>query len=109
MPSRFGGFSIQASKRIRLVKKHEVKVAASNENPCAVSQELINLQCLQCGAVTSGNFITIVECPRCGALDYHLFKGYVPLEDAVRHRRAIAPDNKDVINQIITLVERKAR
>ena len=63
---------------------------ASNENPCAVSQELINLQCLQCGAVTSGNFITIVECPRCGALDYHLFKGYVPLEEAARHRRAVA-------------------
>lgn len=78
----------------------------SLENPCAVSQDLINLQCLQCGEVTSGNFITIVECWRCGALDYHIFRGYVPL-DGASQRRERTPDNKDVINQMIDLVQRK--
>ncbi len=81
----------------------------TNNRPCAVSQELLNLQCLQCGDITSGNFITIAECHRCGALDYHLFQGYVPLDDAIHHRRAVAPDNTDVINRIIDLVQRKAR
>ena len=76
--------------------------------PCAVSQELLNLQCLQCGDVTAGNFITIAECPRCGALDYHIFRAYVSLNEAAAHRRACAPDNKDVINKIIDLVQRKS-
>lgn len=74
-----------------------------------MSQELLNLRCLQCGEVTSGNFITIVECPRCGALDYHIFKGYVPLDDANPCRREWGPDNKDVINQMIDLVQRKTQ
>lgn len=76
------------------------------DKPCTVSQELLNLRCLQCGELTSGNFITIVECRRCGALDYHLFRGYVPVDD-VSSRRASLPDNKDVVNKIIDLVQRK--
>jgi hypothetical protein len=84
-------------------------VADINENPCAVSQELINLQCLQCGAGTTGNFITIVECPRCGALDYHIFTSHVSLVKSTDDRRPCTPDNKDVINKIIELVQSKAR
>jgi predicted nucleic acid-binding Zn-ribbon protein len=83
-------------------------VADSSENPCVVSQEQLNLQCLQCGSMTIGNFITIAECPRCGALDYHIFRAYVPLDEASQHRRAVAPDNSDVINKIIDLVQRKS-
>ena len=78
----------------------------SLDNPCAVSQELMNLQCLQCGDMTSGNFITIVECRRCGALDYHIFRSYVLL-DGGGVRREWEPANKDVINELIALVERK--
>ena len=77
------------------------------DKPCVVSQELINLRCLQCGETSSGNFVSIAECPRCGALDYHIFRGYVPLEDAGHHRRAMAPDNRDVVNKMIELVQRK--
>ena len=81
----------------------------ANDNPCVLSQELLNLQCLQCGAVTSGNIIAIVECKRCGALDYHVFRSYVALDAAARHRRACSPDNKDVINKLIELVQSKTR
>jgi predicted nucleic acid-binding Zn-ribbon protein len=77
--------------------------------PCAVSQELLNLQCLQCGEITSSSIIAIADCPRCGALDYHIFRGYVPHDDAAHNRRGVAPDNKDVINKMIDLVQRNVR
>ena len=79
------------------------------DNPCVLSQELLNLQCLQCGAVTRGNLIAIAECKSCGALDYHVFRSYVALDEAARHRRAGSPDNKDVINKLIELVQSKTR
>ena len=81
----------------------------ANDKPCIVSQELINLQCLQCGAVSSGTFVAIAECPCCGALDYHVYRAYIPLDEAIRHRRSHVPDNKDVIKNIIELVQRKTR
>ncbi len=89
-------------------EKRGFPVADKFDNPCAVSQELINLVCLQCGELTSGNIITIVECARCGALDYHIFRGYVPVDDA-SSRRTSLPDNKDVVNKMIDLVQRKTR
>ena len=82
---------------------------AASDNPCVISNELINVQCLQCGTVNSGNIISIAECPSCGALDYHVFRGYVPLDEAMNHRRACTPDNKDVIKNLMELVQRKAR
>lgn len=84
-------------------------MADTRDNPCVVSQELINLQCLQCGAVSSGNILAIAECLSCGALDYHVFRSFVPLEVATNHRRARTPDNEDVINKMINLVQDKAR
>jgi len=78
-------------------------------NSCARSPELIHLQCLECGSVTTGNLTTIAECPRCGALDYHIFRCYISFEEAAHYRRAAAPDNKDVVQRMIELVQSKSR
>lgn len=84
-------------------------MADSNSVSCVVSQDSINIRCLQCGAISSGNIFAIGECPCCGALDYHLFKGYVALDEPPRNRRACSPDNRDVINKLIELVQNKTR
>ncbi len=78
----------------------------NKNNPCAVSQDQIHLQCLPCGAITTGNFITIVECPRCGALDYHIYKSGSEATAPIPRPRSRTPDNRDVINQMIELVKR---
>lgn len=80
----------------------------SVDKPCAVSQELIHLQCLQCGEVTSGNFISIAECRLCGALDYHIFKSSAAAE-APGHARKRVADTKDVVTQMIELVQRNTK
>jgi hypothetical protein len=85
----------------------EAEFVSDQDNSGAVSPEL-NLQCLQCGSVTTGNVIAIAECPRCGALDYHVFRGFISLDETTHHRRLSAPDNKDVIKKMIELVQSKA-
>jgi len=74
----------------------EVELVTDRHQSFAASQELINRQCLQCGSVTTGNVSTIGECPRCGALDYHVFRGLGSIDETAHYRRPGAPDNKDV-------------
>jgi hypothetical protein len=90
------------------ISTDEGTMTETQDIPCAVSQELLNLQCLQCGEIISGSIIAIIDCRRCGALDYHIFRGYVALDDASHNRRAVSPDNKDVINKMIELVQRQS-
>ncbi len=84
-----------------------IYTVTSSDKACIVSRDIVNLQCLQCGTVTSGNLISIVECPRCGGLDYHIFKMYIPITEAAAHRRDNVPDNKGVINHMMELVKGK--
>ena len=58
---------------------------------------------------TSTQSRSLVECARCGAFDYHVFRGRVSCDDASLPRRASIPDNRNVINDIIELVQRKTR
>ena len=79
----------------------------TTDNPTAL--DVMTLRCLQCGKETSTRSRSLVECPRCGAFDYHVFRGRISCEDASLQRRASIPDNRNVINDIIELVQRKTR
>ncbi|MGH9523027.1 MAG: hypothetical protein ACRD3E_10900 [Terriglobales bacterium] len=72
-------------------------------------QGKIRMQCVACGAIMPLGHQPFVDCPRCGALDYHVFRGNDASPDLAAYRPAPMPDNKDVINQMISLVERKTR
>ena len=81
-------------------------MTAIKDAPCATPEDVINVRCLQCGEVTTGAFTMLAECRHCGALDFHVFRGFVSLTDGPP-RRAVEPDNRNVINEIIDLVQRK--
>ena len=67
------------------------------------------MECVACGALMPAEHQPFAECPRCGALDYHVFRSNDVFFDLPAYRPAPIPDNKDVINQMISLVERKTR
>lgn len=73
----------------------------SGESP----HDVVYVQCLGCGAELSAHRSGLVRCERCGGLDFHVVDPSAPVTQVTVSSRAGAPDNTQVIDRLMALVD----